>query len=641
MSGLNQIETEINRIITVLKKQQADDGSWRHCVEGGPTTDAYMIILLRTLNIHDDDFIRRLAERIMYKQEQNGAWKLFYDEEEGNLSATVEAYYALLFSGYCKKTDENIQAARQFILSRGGLTEVSMLTKIMLALTGQYPWPQHVLIPVEIMLLPPTFPLQFFDFVGYARVHIAPILLVADRKFVIKTQKTPDLSDLYVKNSTTNIDRQQCINQQSIQYRSILKLIKSGIEALHYYPKHIHQFAIRRAEQFMLDRIEPDGTLYSYFSSTFLMIFAFLALGYSDKHPIILHAIKGLKTLTCKSNKHMCIQNFTSTVWNTALLSYALQNARVPYTSTTIQKAGQYLLLRQQKKYGDWIIHNPHVAPGGWGFSDINTINPDVDDTTAALRAISKLAKTNPIYRQAWEYGVNWVLSMQNDDGGWPAFEKNTDKAIVRWLPIDGADSTGTDPSSADLTGRTLQFLGHDVGLNVHYPNISRGIRWLINHQKEDGSWYGRWGISHIYGTWAAITGMNAVGISPSHPVIQKAVRWLLKIQNSDGGWGESCRSDIAKKYVPLEFSTLSQTAWAIDALIAVSKEPIPAIERGIQYLIVAGDTFDRTTTYPTGAGLPGSFYFHYHSYRYIWPLLTLSHYKMKYYKLNSDILPT
>ncbi|MMZ58222.1 Sporulenol synthase [compost metagenome] len=637
MSGLNEVETEINRLITVLKNQQTSDGSWRYCLESGPMTDAYMIILLRTLNIHDEDFIRRLTERVIYRQEKNGAWKLFHDEEGGNLSATVEAYYALLFSGYCKKKAEHMQAARQFILSRGGITEVSMLTKVMLALTGQYPWPQHTLIPLEILLLPLTFPLNFFDFVGYARVHVAPILIVTDQKFFIKTQKTPDLSDLYVNNSTTSMNLQPYINQQSIQYRSILKFIKSWTENLHYLPKHIHNVAIRRTEQFMLDRIEPDGTLYSYFSSTFLMIFAFLALGYSDKHPIILYAIKGLKTLTCKSNEPIHIQNATSTVWNTALLSYALQDAGVPYSSMTIQKAGQYLLSRQHKKYGDWIIHNPNITPGGWGFSDINTINPDIDDTTAALRAISKLAKTSPIYRQAWEYGVNWVLSMQNDNGGWPAFEKNTDKEIVKWLPIDGADSTSTDPSSADLTGRTLQFLGHDVGLNVHYPNISRGIRWLMKHQEEDGAWYGRWGISYIYGTWAAITGMNAVGISPNHPAIQKAVRWLLKIQNADGGWGESCRSDTVKKYVPLGFSTLSQTAWAIDALIAVSKESIPAIERGIQYLIVAGDKFDWTTTYPTGAGLPGGFYFHYHSYRYIWPLLALSHYKLKYLGNGKD----
>ncbi|BAU28520.1 sporulene cyclase [Aneurinibacillus soli] len=618
---MNQVETEINRLITVVKNHQANDGSWRYCVEGSVMTDAYMIILLRTLNINNEDLIRRLTERVASKQEQNGAWKLFYDEEGGNLSATVEAYYALLFSGYHKKSDENMQAARHFILSRGGITEVNLLTKVMLALTGQYPWSQHALLPPEIMLLPLTFPVNFFDLVGYARVHVAPILIVADRKFFIKTQRTPDLSDINVP---------QRIHQQPMQSRSILALIESGVNNLLYLPDQIHHLAIRRAEQFMLDRIEPDGTLYSYFSSTFLMIFAFLALGYSDKHPVILHTINGLKALTCKPSEQIHTQIFTSTIWDTALLSYALQEARVPSSSRTIQQAGEYLLSRQHKKYGDWIIHNPHVAPGGWGFSDINTINPDVDDTTAALRAIRTLAKTHPSYRQAWDRGVNWVLSMQNDDGGWPAFEKNVDKELAKWISISGFDSIGTDPSSADLTGRTLQFLGDDVGLHIRYPTISRGVHWLMKQQKEDGSWYGRWGISYIYGTWAAITGMNAVGISSNHPAIQKAVRWLVEIQNSDGGWGESCKSDIVKKYVPLGFSTPSQTAWAVDALLAVSKEPTPAIERGIQYLIGSGNKYDWTMTYPTGAGLPGGAYFHYHSYRYIWPLLALSHYKLK-----------
>ncbi|BAU27744.1 sporulenol synthase [Aneurinibacillus soli] len=508
---MNQIETEIHRIIATVKRQQAQAGSWYYCLESGPMIDAYMIILLRTLNIHDEDFIRSVTEAIIDKQEPNGAWKLFRDEEGGNLSATIEAYDALLFS-------------------------------------------------------------------GHARVHIAPILITSDRKFSLKTERTPDVSDLYMKHRATSIN---------IQHRSLLSLIASGIQQLSYLPEHIHNLATRRAEQFMLDRIEPDGTLYSYFSATFLMIFALLALGYSERHPIIVHAITGLQTLSCKANGRMHVQNSTSTVWDTALVSYALQEAGVPYSSTTIQRAGHYLLSRQQTKYGDWIVHNPNAAPGGWGFSDSNTIDLDVDDTTAALRAIHKLAKTNPIYRQAWERGVSWVLSMQNDDGGWPAFEKNTDKEILRMLPISGTESVSTDPSTADLTGRTLQFLGADVGLHVQHPNIRRGVHWILKNQQEDGSWYGR--------------------------------------------WGESCRSDVVKKYVPLGASTLSQTAWAVDALVAVSKETTPAIERGIQYLLDSGNKTDWTTAYPTGAGLPGGFYFYYHSYRYIWPLLALSHYKEKF----------
>jgi sporulenol synthase len=627
-----KVESEVNRIVNVLQNDQSLDGSWRYCLESGPLTDAYMIILLRTLRIDDEDLIRRLAHRIAGMQEKNGAWKLFYDEEDGNLSTTVEAYYALLYSGYSRKTDENMQAAKQFILSKGGISQVGMLTKVMLALTGQYVWPQRFLIPVEIMLLPLSFPLNFFDFVGYSRVHIAPILVVADRKFVMKTENTPDLSDLIIDKSITNVSQSHSGSVRSIESRSILKMIIQGIKNLPHLPQQIHTLALRRAERFMLERIEADGTLYSYFTTTFLMVFALLALGYSKDHPIILRAVQGLKTLACQTNRLLHIQNSTSTVWNTALLSHALQAADISPSHSMIRKAGQYLLSRQHRRYGDWIIHNPHILPGGWGFSDINTINPDVDDTTAALRVISKLTKTDPFYRDACIRGLHWVLSMQNADGGWPAFEKNTDKKILAWLPFDGADSTSVDPSTADLTGRTLEMLGSDAGFTIHHPAIQRGVHWLLNNQEKDGSWYGRWGICYIYGTWAAVTGMTAVGVASDHHAIKKAVEWLLKIQNKDGGWGESCRSDIVKRYVPLGFSTPSQTAWALDTLIALSPKLTPEIEKGVQFLIESGARHDWTQTYPTGAGLPGDFYFHYHSYRYIWPLLALGHLKSKYY---------
>ncbi|GIO01669.1 hypothetical protein J5TS2_23370 [Brevibacillus halotolerans] len=220
---------------------------------------------------------------------------------------------------------------------------------------------------------------------------------------------------------------------------------------------------------------------------------------------------------------------------------------------------------------------------------------------------------------------------MQNADGGWPAFEKNTDKRILNWLPFDAADAVSTDPSTADLTGRTLEFLGNSAGFTISHPQIQRGVEWLLSNQEANGSWYGRWGISYIYGTWAAATGLIAVGVSSEHPAIQKAVKWLLKIQNEDGGWGESCKSDIVKTYVSLGVSTPSQTAWGVDALISVFQKPIPAIKRGIQFLIDSEKNQEWTLSYPTGSGLPDGFYFHYHSYRYIWPLLALGNYKKKY----------
>ena len=615
-----KVLNEINRLVSILKNSQSKNGAWYYCYESGIMSDAYMIILLRSLEVNDEELIKELVLRLKMTQKENGTWKLYHDETSGNLSATVEAYYALLFSGLSKETEPEMIKAKQFILANGGLENTSPLTKVMLALTGQYPWPKNFKIPIEFLLLPLTFPINVFEFVGYSRVHFIPIMVSINKKFSLKTINTPNLSPLYLNTG----------KKHSFELNNDVYFINSIFTDLKKMPYHFRSLALKSAEQFMLGRIEYDGTLYSYFSSTFLMIFALLALGYKKNSPVIIRAIEGLKTFICKTEDTIHLQNSTSTIWDTSLISYTLQEAGVTNNNPIIQKANHYLLSKQQYKYGDWVIHNPFVVPGGWGFSESNTINPDVDDTTASLRALYKLSKFNKKYKNAWKRGVNWLISMQNNDGGWPAFEKNTYNKLATLIPIEGVKSVLIDPSSADLTGRTLEFLGNYTGLKLDNPKIRKGVNWLIKNQEKNGSWYGRWGISYIYGTWAALTGMKAASVHSDHPAIQKASRWLLEIQNDDGGWGESCKSDAAKHYIPLYASTPSQTAWALDALIAVYDYSIPAIERGIDRLVSFSDDDqdDWRISYPTGAGLPGGFYTNYHSYRYIWPLLTLAHYK-------------
>ena len=624
----SQIEQEIQRLTQGLIQTQRQDGSWHYCFENGILIDAYMIILLRSLNLPNEELIQRLHDRILAEQQPDGGWRWYADERNGNLSASVDAYVALLYSGYSHATTAPIQRAKRYILSMGGLEQVtSILTKALLAVTGHRKWPASITsIPLEVLLLPTSFPINIYDFSGYSRVHLVPLLIMADRQFAMKTSATPDLSDLYV--SSTQPEEKESFTRE---FQDILSSIKSGLGQLIGTPRSLHEAATTKAEQFMIQRIESDGTLYSYASCTLLMIFAFIALGYDSKHPLITHAVQGLIAMQCLTNGRTTIQNSPSTVWDTALLTYALQQAGVPDEHEMIQRATKYLLTLQQHKAGDWRIHNPHAMPGGWGFSVTNTINPDVDDSTAALRTIQSLSDRDPTYREAWNRGMQWVISMQNDDGGWPAFEKNTDKEMLTWLAIPGAKSAAIDPSEADLTGRTLEYLGNFAALNTKHDFIRRGTCWLIDHQGKDGAWYGRWGICYIYGTWAALTGLAATGISPDHPAIRKGAGWLLEIQNADGGWGESCQSDQLRHYVPLGASTPSQTAWALDALIAVHPQSTPAIDQGMLRLISLLHENNWATTYPTGAGLPDFFYVHYHSYRTIWPLLTLSHYRRKY----------
>lgn len=621
-----ELKAAIGHLTRFLVHEQQRDGTWRFCFDNGTIIDAYMIILLRAIHYPDETIIQQLHHRIVKEQLPNGSWALYKDEENGNLAATIDNVLALLYSGYSQLEDNNIVKAKQYIVSQGGITNTNgLLSKTMLAITGKLPWPDAIsAIPMEITLLPTYLPINLFEFSGYSRVHLIPMLIMAKANFHI--QSPAYLTDLIVDNA----NRQAVTEEASIEFQHMQQSINAGRNRL--LGTSLHDIAKEKAVQFMLDRIEEDGTLYSYASSTILMVFALLAVGYDEQHPRITQAIEGLLNMQCNSsNNSITIQNSPSTIWDTALISYALQQANFPISHSSVQRANAYLLTKQHHKKGDWSIHNEHAAPGGWGFSETNTLHPDIDDTTAALRAICSASADDEAMKKASVRGLNWVLSMQNKDGGWPAFEKNVDNKMLTWLALDGAKAAAIDPSTADLTGRTLEYLGNYTSLAHKNPQIQRGVRWLLSNQEDNGSWYGKWGICYIYGTWAALTGLRAVGIASSDKAVHKATTWLLSIQNQDGGWGESCDSDRQMRYTPLQHSTPSQTAWALDALIAVNDQPTPEINKGIKRLTALINEHSWQTVYPTGAGLPGNFYVHYESYRYIYPLLALSHYQKKY----------
>lgn len=616
-----------NALIQSLRERQQKDGSWRFCFEGSMMTNAYMIILLRSLNIQSEEkLIKHLVDEICQKQGNNGAWKLYFDERFGNLSNTIECYFALLYSGYLSRDSDILQRAKSFIIESGGLQKAEWLTKAMLACTGQISWPTLIkLIPIEIMLLPSWSPLSIFNIVGYARAHWVPIIICSNKRFHHSDPLHPSLEDL-------NLCREEDPHPDERSMK-LISLIKSNAMKLAEIPERIREESFQKGEAFILERLEANGTLYSYFSSTFFMIYSLLALGYKSNHHIIQRAIEGMKSFLFEEKDLFHIENSPSMVWDTALISNSLHLAGVDHTDPMLVSSTKYLLDHQHTISGDWVINCPGTPPGGWGFSPINTIIPDIDDTTAALRAIAPSTFTKKIPLEAWNKGVNWVLSMQNNDGGWSAFERNVTNTWTSFIPFRYEDRVLFDPSTADLTGRTLHFLGEYTNLGVNSQPVREGIKWLKENQQEDGSWYGRWGICYIYGTWAAITGLLACGIHPSDPSIKRAVNWLTSIQNKNGGWGESCSSDIKMKYTPLYASTPSQTAWALDALIYSHDEPIKEIETGMKFLVSSLQKNKWTMKYPTGAGLPGGFYVNYHSYNYIWPLATISHYERKYIK--------
>ncbi|PKG22343.1 squalene--hopene cyclase [Niallia nealsonii] len=628
--NLETIQKDIFQRKEELIQLQHIDGAWRFLFQGSLMTDAFFIITCRALNITDyEETIIKLVDTLKKAQTNTGYWKAYKDETNGNLSSTVIAYTALLYSGYCKKEDSKMQQARSYIIANGGLEKSHFMIRWMLSVNGMYPWSNMIYIPMTFLLLPTYQPINFFQFSSYARIHFIPMLIASNKKYTLTNDNTPNLKDLFPKSINTSSPLLVLEDD-----RSPLSFLWKEIKKAGALPAYMHNLGYIYAEKYIVNRIEEDGTLYSYASATFFMIYGLLAQGYNKNSIIIKKAISGLFSLIKSGEHNTHLENSTSTVWDTGLICYSLQEAKLSSDSKTIKKAIAYLLDKQHTKKADWSIHNPHTPPGGWGFSAINTNNPDNDDTSAVLRALKQTATNNQSIYYAWKKGVNYLLSMQNRDGGWGAFEKNTNWELLQYVPIENARDAAVDPSTADLTGRILEFLGNFAEFNHSHPKVKRGINWLYSNQNNDGSWYGRWGVCYIYGTWAAITGLRAVGINKNDKSIKKAIQWLKTIQHEDGGWGESCQSCEKLLYIPLSFSTDSQTAWAVDALIAAGEGKSNTVIKGINYLLKKNK--EKTSIlYPTGIGLPTQFYIYYESYNKIFPLLALSH----FYKYMSENL--
>ncbi|EJR53134.1 squalene-hopene cyclase [Bacillus cereus VD107] len=613
----DKVRDEIERRTTALQTMQRQDGTWRFCFEGAPLTDCHMIFLLKLLG--RDDEIEPFVKRLASLQTNEGTWKLYEDEPGGNLSATIQAYVALLASRKYSKEDVNMRRAEMFIKERGGVSRAHFMTKFLLAIHGEYDYPALFHFPTPILFLQDDSPLSIFELSSSARIHLIPMMICMNKRFRIEKKLLPNL------NHIAGGGGQWFREERSPLFQSFLGDVKKVIS----YPLSLHHKGYEEVERFMKERIDENGTLYSYASATFYMIYALLALGHSIQSPVIEKAVTGLKSYVCKLERGSHLQNSPSTVWDTALLSYSLQEANVTNENKMIQRATEYLLQRQHSKKVDWSVHAPSLVAGGWGFSDVNTTIPDVDDTTAALRALAR-SRGNGKVDSAWGRGVEWVKGLQNSDGGWGAFERGVTSRILANLPIENASDMITDPSTPDITGRVLEFFGTYAPNELPEEQKKKAVKWLMDVQEQNGSWYGKWGICYIYGTWAAMTGLRALGISSTHASLKKAASWLEHVQHADGGWGESCQSSVDKRFISLPFSTSSQTAWALDALISYNDKETPIIRKGISYLLTKPTMNEK---YPTGTGLPGGFYIRYHSYGHIYPLLALAHYIKKYKK--------
>jgi squalene-hopene/tetraprenyl-beta-curcumene cyclase len=591
-----------------LLSLQHPDGWWKGELETNVTMDAEDLLLREFLGIREAEATERSAAWIRSQQNADGSWSKFQGGD-GDLSTTVEAYVALRLAG-----DEpdalHMRAAAEFARAAGGVEEARVFTHIWLALFGAWPWERVPALPAEMMLLPAWAPLNPYDFACWARQTIVALSVVLAYR--------PRRALPFGIDELTGPRDWSPPDAGSLTGHGLLALDR----VLHLYERRpirpIREFALARAERFIVDRQEADGSWGGIQPPWVYSMIALHLRGYSSDHPVMRRGLDGLESFTIEEGGVRRLEACQSPVWDTALALVALSDAGVPGDDPSILKAADWLLEQQILARGDWAIKRPRLEPGGWAFEFANANYPDVDDTAEVVLALERVEHPDPErVALAIERGARWVDGMQSSGGGWGAFDADNCRAIVRDLPFCDFGEV-IDPPSADVTAHAIEML---AALGRSNP---AGVDWLLEEQEDDGSWFGRWGVNHVYGTGAAVPALIAAGIPADDERIRRAVRWLEDRQNPDGGWGEDCRSYDDPAWIGRGESTASQTAWALLALDAAGERSL-AVKRGVRWLVET-QREDGGWDEPlfTGTGFPSDFYINYHLYRLVFPVMAL-----------------
>jgi squalene-hopene/tetraprenyl-beta-curcumene cyclase len=594
-----------------LLSLQSPDGWWKGELETNVTMDAEDLLLRQFLGIRDHDTTTRAATWIRSQQRADGSWSNFLGGP-GDLSTTIEAYVALRLAEDSPE-DEHMLAAADFVRRAGGLERARVFTHIWLSLFGLWSWDQVPTLPVEQILLPAWFPLNVYDFACWARQTIVALSVVLAYR---PCRPVPFTVDELRGGHPWSPPPARSLGGQA------LLLLDKVLRAYQRRPlRPLRELALQRAERWIVDRQEADGSWGGIQPPWVYSLMALHLLGYPLDHPVIVRGLDGLQAFTIEDGTRR-LEACQSPVWDTALAVIALSDAGVAANDDAMVRAADWLLRQQVLGRGDWAIRRPELEPGGWAFEFANVNYPDIDDTAEVVIALRRVDHPEPErVEAAIDRGTRWLEGMQSSDGGWGAFDADNRRALVRDLPFCDFGEV-IDPPSSDVTAHAVEMLA-EVGRTYERP-ARRGLEWLLAEQEPDGSWFGRWGVNHVYGTGAAVPALIAAGIRREDECIRRAVRWLEAHQNEDGGWGEDCRSYDHPEWIGRGESTASQTAWALLALDAAG-ERTEAVRRGVGWLV---DTQrpDGGWDEPqfTGTGFPSDFYINYHLYRLVFPITAL-----------------
>jgi squalene-hopene/tetraprenyl-beta-curcumene cyclase len=634
----SEAEVALERSREHLLALQHEQGWWRGELQTNVTMDAEDMLLREFLGVRNAGDTERSAAWIRSQQREDGTWANFHDGP-GELSTTVEAYWALRLAGD-EPHEPHMRTAAEWVRAEGGIARARVFTHLWLALFGLWSWDRVPALPAEVMLLPRWVPLNIYDFACWARQTIVALSIVKAQRPLHALAF--DLDELHVDASAASASG--VCEPGSSRGGRLLAVLDALLRRYERHPiAPLRRFALARAERWVLRRQESDGSWGGIQPPWVYSLIALRLRGYPLEHPVMRRGLEGIDTFMVEDHDDAVgvgapagcsrrLEACQSPVWDTALAVLALSDAGLEGDHPAMQRAGAWLLGEEVTVRGDWALVRPQLQPGGWAFEFANVNYPDVDDTAEVALALMRLrggvangaprdAEQRAAIDAALARGRDWLIGMQSSDGGWGAFDAENMRALVRELPFLDFGEVIDEPS-ADVTAHALELLGA-LGLGTSAP-ARAGTRWLLSQQERDGSWYGRWGVNHVYGTGAAIPGLVAVGIDPAEPCIRRAVRWLERHQNADGGWGEDPRSYDDPAWIGRGRSTASQTGWALLALHAAGEHGV-AVQRGVRWL-VGTQRADGGWDEPqyTGTGFPSDYYINYHLYRLTFPMMAL-----------------
>jgi squalene-hopene/tetraprenyl-beta-curcumene cyclase len=616
-----EMEHALAQARTKLLSLQNPAGYWVGELQGDSILESEFILLKFIIGQEDDADLPLIANYLRGLQTEEGGWAM-YPGGAPDLAGTVKAYFALKLMGDSPDA-AHMRRAREVVLQLGGAERCNSFTNFYLAALGQISYDVCPAIPPEIVYLPRWMYFNLYAVSAWTRTMILPLAIVSTLRPVRNLAPEKGIAELFT-GSEFSLGKLRGLPNS---WREAFLLIDLALKQHDKLPilHHTRQEALRAAEQWLLQRSEGSEGLGAIFPPMVYILIVFKALGYPDDHPKVLEAHKHLRDLFIREGDKIRIQPCHSPVWDTGLALHALAESGVKPEAEGARWATKWLLAKECRHASDWAYNCPNVEPSGWYFEFSNPHYPDVDDTAMVTMALRRAG--GPAARDAVRRGLQWLLAMQNDDGGWAAFDRTRERPILEHVPF--ADHNAMqDPSCPDIAGRVLECLGH-CGFTAEHPVARKAIEFIRNRQESEGCWFGRWGVNYIYGTWQVLTGLRSINERMDRPFIRRAVNWLRSVQKPDGSFGESCDTYENPALKGQGASTASQTAWGAMGLMAAAGARDPAVERAIQWLVEhQSPDGNWEENFYTGTGFPKVFYLKYHLYRLYFPLTALARYK-------------